>query len=414
MQVAVVGGGILGVSTAYFLAAAGHEVVVIERRSNVAEENSFGNSGLVAPAVAAPWAMPGMPRRIMSQLFKDEAAVLLRHRFDPALWGWARRWISECDQTRFHTNKLRLQRLGFYSRDLLQNLRLHYHIDYEQTGGHLQLLRTERDLLMAQPLLALLAETEVAHALLEPAAAREIEPALAATTPMTAALQLPLDEAGNCALFTKHLKTIAQSIGVTFHFGGQVARVDRIDNRVALQIADMPFSADAVVLAAGNDNPRLLASIGVRIPVLPVQGYSATCTIRDFEEAPLASLSDTRYKATITRFGNRVRIAGVADPRARTPEVPEAAQRTLRKVATDWFPNASNYNNATLWSGIRPMLPDGVPVMGATPMRNVYVGLDDGANGWTASLGIGKILSDLVSGRAPDIDLDGLTLSRFG
>jgi D-amino-acid dehydrogenase len=145
-----------------------------------------------------------------------------------------------------------------------------------------------------------------------------------------------------------------------------------------------------------------------------VQGYSATCGIRNFEDAPLSSLTDEAFKTTITRFGNRVRVAGVAEPGARSQEVPEAAQRTLRKVATDWFPNASNYNNATLWSGLRPMLPDGVPVVGGTPLRNVFIGLDDGANGWTAALGIGKVLSDLVSGRTPDIDIDGLTLSRFG
>ena len=414
MQVAVIGGGVVGVSTAYFLAAAGHEVALIERRSNVAEEASFGNSGLVAPAVSAPWATPGMPGKIFSQLFRQESPMVLRRRLDPGLWRFARRWIAECDAEHFRINKLRLQRIGFYSRELLEQLRLHYKMDYEQTVGHLQLFRGARDVLLAQPLLTLLSEMEVPHSILDGEAARLLEPALCAATPLTAALHLPQDEAGNCALFAKQLKTIAQSIGVTFLFGKSVERVERIDNRVALHMDGTSFTADAVVLAAGIENPTLLNALGVRLPALPVQGYSATCSIRDFEEAPLAALTDDTYKTTITRFGNRIRIAGVLDPGARSPEVPEAAQRTLRKVATDWFPNASNYNNATLWSGLRTMLPDGVPVMGATPVRNVYVALDDGSSGWTTALGTGKVLSDLVSGRTPDIDLDGLTLSRFG
>ncbi|MEC5217110.1 D-amino-acid dehydrogenase [Actimicrobium sp. GrIS 1.19] len=414
MQVAVIGGGVLGVNTAYFLAAAGHEVVVLERRSNVAEEGSFGNSGLVAPGLAAPWAIPGMPRKLLSLLFKNESPLLLRHKLDPALWRWARRWMGECELERFRINKTRLQRIGFYSRDLLEQLRLHYHLEYEQTGGHLQLFRTERDLLLAQPALALMAEHGVTHALVDAQTACSIEPALASTTALAGALHLPLDEAGNCALFTKQMKTIAQSIGVTFRFNSYVEQLEQLDNRIALHLSAGRFTADAVVLAAGIANPALLGAAGGRIPTQAVQGYSATCGIRNFEDAPLSSLTDEAYKTTITRFGNRVRVAGVAEPGARSQEVPEAAQRTLRKVATDWFPNASNYNNATLWSGMRPMLPDGVPIVGGTPLRNVFVGLDDGANGWTAALGIGKVLSDLVSGRVPDIDIDGLTLSRFG
>ena len=414
MQVAVIGGGAIGVSTAYFLAASGHEVVVIERGSNVAEEGSFGNSGLVAPALSGPWAMPGMPRKLLSMLLTNDTPLLLRRRFDPALWRWAKRWSAECELERFRVNKSRLLRLGTYSRQLLEQLRLHYHLDYEQTGGHLQLFRTERDLLLAQPALALLRETDIAHALIEREAARAIEPALSSVTPLAGVLHLPDDEAGNCALFTKQLKTIAQSIGVNFHFGSHVERVERLDNRVALHVGQSSFTADAVVLAAGTGNLPLMGSAAARLPVHPVQNYSATCSIRDFDEAPLSSLTDEAYKTTITRFGNRVRITGVVEAGARSSGVPKAARHTLHKVGADWFPNATNYSNATLWSGIRMLLPDGVPVLGPTPLRNVFVGFDDGANGWTGALGIGKLLSDMVSSRTPDIDVDGLTLSRYG
>lgn len=414
MQVAVVGGGVIGVSTAYFLAAAGHEVAVVERCSNVAEEGSFGNSGLVAPALATPWGRPGMPRRIMSTLFHREAPLVLRRRVDPVLWRWAQRWTDECELDRFVTNTARLQRLGFYSRQLLEQLRLHYHLEYEQTGGHLQLLRTDRECALVQPGLALLREHGVAHAMLDPAAARLIEPALALNTPLAGALHLPHDEAGNCALFTKQMKNIAQSIGVNFQFGSQVERIERLDRQLALHLAETSFHADAVVLAAGAGNLALLGSAAARLPLQEIQSYSATCNIRDFDEAPLASLTDEAFKTSITRFGNRIRIAGVAAPAAATSAVPPTAQRTLQRVGSDWFPNAANYNKPSLWSGVRLALPDGVPVLGQTTTRNLFVGIDDGANGWTGALGIGKILSDMISGQTPDIDVDGLTLSRYG
>ena len=414
MQVAVIGGGVVGVSTAYFLVAAGHEVVVLERGSNVADEGSFAHSGLVAPAFATPWAMPGMPKYVLSKLFGGPTPLLLRHRFDPALWRWAKRWISECELTRFQTNRSRLQRIGSYSRALLEQLRQHYHLDYEQSVGHLQLFRSERELNLARPGLALLADSDLPHQLLEGDAARQIEPALSTATPLLRALHLPQDEAGNCALFTKQLKTITQQMGVNYLFNATVDRVERTGSQITVHCEAEPFVADAVILAAGKDNIPLLDAMGARFPTLSVQGYSATCTIRDFDEAPLASLSDDTFKTTMTRFGNRIRLAGVAEPLARRAEVPEAAQRTLHRVGMDWFPNATNYNNATLWSSVQAMVPDGVPLLGATPLRNVFVGMDDGANGWTCAIGIGKILSDMLSDQHPDIDIDGLTLSRYG
>lgn len=414
MQVAVIGGGVVGVCTAYFLAAAGHEVVVIERGSNVAEESSFAHSGLIAPAMAAPLASPGMPRQLLSTLFSSASPLLLRHRFDPALWRWARRWIGECDLERFRINKTRLQRIGAYSHALLGQLRQHYQLDFEQTVGHLQLFRSERELALARPGLALLAETDLPHQLLEADAARLIEPALSTATPLLRALYLPQDEAGNCALFTKQIKTIASQLGVGFRFKTTVDRIEPVGQQIMLTCGDESFAADAVVLAGGSGNVPLLNAIGVQLPLLPMQGYSATCSIRDYEEAPLASVTDATSKTTITRFGNRIRVAGVIEPSARHAEVPEAAQRTLHRVGTDWFPNATNYSNATLWSNVQAMLPDGVPLLGPTPLRNVFVGMDDGANGWTSALGIGKILSDLMTAQTPDIDTDGLMLSRYG
>jgi D-amino-acid dehydrogenase len=414
MQVVVIGAGVIGVCTAYFLAEAGHDVVVIERHSNVAEEASFGSAGLVAPGFVTPWAAPGMPRKILSYLFKSEAPVMFKPTLDPALWRWMRLWLSECELERYRVNKLRMQRLAFYSRDVLQYLCETHPLDYERSNGYLQLFRTERELRMAQPALDFLGEHDIPHHVLGADAARQIEPALAAGTPLAGALHLPHDESGNCALFTRQMRYAAQSIGVEFHFGSAVRALQRQDNRVAMQIDDRIFTADAVVLATGVDSAKLLEPLGIRIPLYPVKGYSATAVIKNFDAAPIAAVMDESYKVAITRMGSRIRIAGTAELGSRSTGLREAALRTLIKVGEDWFPQATNYNSATFWGGARPTLPDGPPVLGSTPIRNVFVNIGHGSTGWAMAAGSGKVMADLVSGRTPDIDIDGLTLSRYG
>jgi D-amino-acid dehydrogenase len=414
MQVAVIGGGVIGVCTAYFLAAAGHEVVVIERYGNVAQETSFGNAGIIAPGYSTPWAAPGMPKKILSYLFKREAPVLFKPSMDPALWRWIRLWLTECELERYRVNKARMQRVAFYSRDIMQKLREHYELDYEQTKGVLQLFRSGREFQMAQPAIELLAANDIPHRLVDADAARLIEPALAMHTPLAAGLYLPQDEAGNCPLFTRQLKAIAQSMGVEFHFNSTVTAISSEGNRVSMRIDERTFSADAVVIAAGVDSTQLLEPLGIRIPLYPVKGYSATAFVKNFDQAPLAALMDESYKVAITRMGSRIRVAGTAELGSRTLDLRGAALRTLVKVGEDWFPDAANYSTATFWCGARPMLPDGPPLLGATPVRNVFINLGHGSTGWAMAAGSGKLVSDLVSGDTPDIDMDGLTLSRYG
>jgi D-amino-acid dehydrogenase len=414
MQVAVIGGGVVGVCTAYFLAKAGHEVAVIERHGNVAEQASFGNAGVIAPGCVTPWAAPGMPKKILSYLFKSEAPVLFKPRMDRALWRWIRMWLSECQLERYRINKERMQRVAFYSRDVLHQLRDQYRLDYEQTQGYLQLFRTERDIEMAAPALSLLTESGIPHQLVDADAARTIEPALAQGTRLAGGLHLPHDESGNCPLFTKQLKQIAQSIGVDFYFNSMLTAMQREDNRIALHIDDRKFYADAVVLAAGVESAQLLRSIGIHIPMYPIKGYSATAPIKNFDAVPLGSLMDESYNVALTRMGNRIRIAGTVDLSTNDQELHDAALRTLVKVGDDWFPHAANYNTANFWCGAQPMLPDGAPLLGPTPMRNVFINIGHGSAGWAMAAGSGKVLADIISGYTPDIDMDGLTLSRYG
>lgn len=413
-QIAVIGGGVVGVCTAYFLAAAGHDVVVIERHQNVGQEASFGNSGIVAPGYATPWAAPGMPRKILSYLFRSEAPVSLRPTLDRHMWRWIRRWLSECELERYRINRTRMQRIAFYSRDILRELREYHQIDYEQTQGVLQLFRADKDVRMAAPALALLAENEVPHQVLDADGARAIEPSLSTHTALAGAVYLPQDEAGNCPLFAKRLKQIASALGVQFHLGHTVRAIETETHGVALHIDDSRFSADAVVVAAGAESARLLKPLGISLPLYPVKGYSATATIKNFEHAPQASLVDEAFNVAITRLGGRIRIAGTAELGADASELHERALRTLIKVGSDWFPDAANYVKASFWRGARPMLPDGTPLLGATPVRNVYVNIGHGSTGWAMAAGSGKVVADIVSGTAPEIDIDGLTMARYG
>ncbi len=413
MQVAVIGGGVIGVCTAYYLADTGHQVTLIERQGNVAEQSSFGNAGIVASAYAAPWAMPGIPRKFLSYMFNSEAPVLLRPSLEPALWRWMRKWLSECDLQRYRINRNRMQRLSHYSNDVLRQLRERRRFEYEQTRGYLQLFRHERDLALAQPLLDLLTEQGIPHGMLDATAARAVEPGLSTDTGLAGGLHLPEDETGNCSLFTKQLKQAAQSIGVKFHFGSAVKNMSSHERGINLQLEDSKLSADAVVVAAGVDSAALLAPLGIHVPLYPVKGYSATVGIKNFDQAPVSGLMDEAYKVAIARMGNRIRIAGLADFGSRSLELREAALRTLIKVGDDWFPHAANYRGAQFWCGTRPMLPDGPPLLGATPVKNVYLNIGHGPTGWSMAAGSGKLVADIVTGREPEIDMEGLTLKRF-
>lgn len=413
MQVAVVGAGVNGLCTAYFLAEVGHEVVVIERRNNVAEEASFGDAGILAYDSAAPIASPGVSRALMSYLTKPTSPVFFNRKLDLAMWRWIGQWRKECDAARYTVNHARMLRLAAYSREVMHYLRDRHQLDYEQTLGCTQLLRTERDVQLAQPVLNFLTENGIRHNLLDAEAAREIEPALNNATPLAAGIRFPEDESGNCPLFARQMRQQAQAIGVEFHFGGEVDAIRQRDRGVTLHIDDKEFAADAVVLATGADSAKLLAPLGFQIPLYRVKSIAATASIRNFESTPNASLMDTAYQVAITRMDKRIRIAGTFEIGARSAGLRQNALNTLLKVADDWFPDACNYNTASFWSGTSLVLPDGPPVVGATSIRNVFVNLGHGSYGWTMAAGAGKLLADIVSDRDTDIDIEGLSPARY-
>lgn len=339
---------------------------------------------------------------------------MLPRKMDPALWRWVRLWLAECELEKFRTNMQRMQRLATYSRNILPQPEPQILQADEKTQGYLQLFRTAKDMALAEPALALLRELDSAHRLLDADAARLLEPALARQTALAGALYLPDTETGNCPLFTKQLKQIAMSLGVEFIFGNSVSTIVQKGNQLAMNIGGTSFLADAIVLAAGADSARMLKNLGIKTPLFSVKSYAATATLKDIEAAPLTAVMDETYHVSITRMGNRIRLAGAAELASRSATVSETAQRTLRKVGNDWFPNAANYNSAQFWCGLQPTLPDGPPLIGATPLKNLFVNIGHGAHGWAMAAGAGKLVADIISERTPDIDLDGLTVARYG
>ena len=414
MRIVVIGAGIIGVTTAYNLRRDGHDVVVVERRSGVAQETSFANAGVMAPSYVAPWAQPGMPGKVLAYLFRAEAPIIFRPSLDPALWRWIARWLRECRLERFTRNKARMQRLAFYSQSELRALRELHQLDYEQTTGYLQLFRAEKEIERSAIARKMLDELGVAHALLTPEQARSIEPALHAATPLAGALHLPGDETGNCAFFAQQLKDIAIRDGVEFRFNVTAQRLQREQQRITgLRTDKGDINADAFVIAGGISSVALLRPLRIRLPMQPVKGYSATAAITAFEHAPYIGVMDEAYKVAITRMGKRVRIAGTAELGTRGMELRDSALRTLLKVAQDWFPYAASYAKSRFWIGARPMLPDGPPVLGKTPIANLFINAGHGSTGWMMACGSARVLADVIAGRAPAIDLDGLTLDRY-
>ncbi len=413
MRIAVIGGGVVGVCTAYFLADAGHEVAIVERFGNVAQEASFGNLDLMGPSAIHPWAMPGMVRRIARMLFRPESPVAFSAKFEPAMWGWLRRFLSESALVRFRHNQHSLHDLASYSRALMDELGHQPGMDFQQRSGVLLMLRTAREAAQARPLIDALAERGVPCELLDPAAARLVEPALSEHTPFHAALHLPDDMAGNCPLFVRQLRKLAQEKGVEFRFNSEVESIRPAPGGVTLRIGTEEYESDAVVIAAGAGSARLLRGIGIGLPTYPVKVYSASVAIQEYELAPQLALFDDSYHVALTRLGQRLRLSGCAELGSSNVKLHQKAANTLVKVGDDWFPNAANYRTATFWCGPTAMLPEGVPVLGATPHGNVFVNVGHGSSAWALAAGSGKLVADLISKRSPAIDVARLSLERY-
>jgi D-amino-acid dehydrogenase len=416
MKVIVLGGGVIGVTAAYQLALAGHEVVVLERQDGPALETSFANAGEVSPGYSAPWAGPVVPLKAVKWLLMRHRPLVIRPRLDAHLVRWCLAMLRNCTAARYERNKGRMLRLAEYSRDALRELRAQTGITYdERARGTLQLFRTQAQLDGAAADIAVLERYGVAHELLDRDGCIVHEPALALVREKIAGgLRLPGDETGDCYQFSAEIAALAAARGVDFRWGTTIRALANDGRRVTAVTTDgAPVQGDAYLVALGSYSPRLLAPLGLALPVYPVKGYSITVPISDASGAPVSTVMDETHKVAVTRLGNRIRVGGTAELAGYDLSLHEPRRRTLAHVVTDLFPRGGDVTQASFWCGLRPMTPDGTPILGATRWPNLFLATGHGTLGWTMAAGTARVIADLISGRPPEVDLDGLTLERY-
>lgn len=415
MKIAIVGAGIIGVTTAWELASDGHEVVVFERRGAAAEESSFANAGVVAPGYVTPWAGPGMRGKVLRSLLSTHGAVKLRWPLSSRDLGFMARWQRACKLETYLANRSRMQRLAFYSRNRLHAVTQACELEYERSDGYLVLLRSKREKKLVQAGLELLRAAGSSFREIDADEARKIEPALSTDTALAGAIHLPDDEVANCRQFALLLKWEAEALGAQFHFNCDLAPMSRsAPTALALAAGSEAHRFDAVVVCAGVDSARLLKPLGLHIPLAPVYGHSVSANIREPLNAPRSAVMDERYKVAISRLGLRVRVAGSAELGGSPALMNPASLQTLYKVLHDWFPGAATLRSGVQqWKGARPMLPDGPPIIGASGVPGVWLNLGHGSSGWALSCGSARVVADLIAGQDAGIDLEGLGIERL-
>ncbi|AOI98591.1 D-amino acid dehydrogenase [Burkholderia sp. AU33545] len=415
MRVVILGSGVVGVASAYYLARAGHEVTVIDREAGPALETSFANAGQISPGYAAPWAAPGVPLKAVKWMFEKHAPLAIRLDGTRFQLQWMWQMLRNCTAERYAVNKGRMVRLAEYSRDCLQALRADTGIQYEgRTGGTLQLFRTQQQLDGAAKDMAVLQEANVPFELLSPAELKNAEPALAAVShKLTGGLRLPGDETGDCQLFTTRLAALAESLGVKFRYNTPIDALAIAGGKIAgVQCGSETVRADAYVVALGSYSTDFISNL-MKIPVYPLKGYSITAPIVDETAAPVSTVLDETYKIAITRFDQRIRVGGMAEIVGFDKNLRAARRETLEMCVNDLFPGGGDTSKATFWTGLRPMTPDGTPIVGRTPVSNLFLNTGHGTLGWTMSCGSGQLLADLISGKKPAIQADDLSVHRY-
>ncbi|RCS25633.1 D-amino acid dehydrogenase [Phyllobacterium salinisoli] len=417
MKITILGAGVIGVTSAYYLAKAGHEVTVIDRQPAPALETSFANAGEISPGYASPWAAPGIPMKALKWLFMQHSPLILRPQVDLAMLSWLLAMLANCTSARYAVNKSRMVRLAEYSRDCLIDLRAQTGIHYdERSKGTLQLFRKQAQLDGITKDIEVLRKDGVPFEVLDPTGCIAAEPGLAQVRHLVAGgLRLPHDETGDCFKFTNELAKLAESLGVKFHFNVTIRRFKHAGNHIsAVETSEGDIAGDRFILALGSYSPLLAKPLGLDIPVYPVKGYSITVPIVDADRAPVSTIMDETYKIAITRLGDRIRVGGMAEISGFSKDLPAARRKTLEQSVGSLFPGAGDLATATFWSGLRPMTPDSTPIIGATRYDNLYLNTGHGTLGWTMACGSARVVADLIDGRKPDIETADLNLSRYG
>jgi D-amino-acid dehydrogenase len=417
MRIIILGAGVIGVTSAFYLAEAGHEVVLIDRQSGPACETSFANAGEISPGYASPWAAPGIPAKAMRWLFMRHAPLIVQPRPDMAMLRWIFAMLRNCTAPRYALNKSRMVRLAEYSRDELIALRERLNLRYDhRSQGTLQLFRTQKQLDASADDIAVLQSYGVPYELLDRAGCVRAEPGLATSQDhFQGGLRLPHDETGDCHIFTRQLAERLPAMGVDIRYNTAISALESDGGRITgVRTDDGLVRGDAYLLALASHSPALTRPLGIRLPIYPVKGYSITLPIADPDRAPVSTLLDESYKIAITRLGDRIRVGGMAELSGYNQTLTPRREATLRHSLDDLFPGATVADApSNFWSGLRAMTPDSTPIVGATPMPNLFLNTGHGTLGWTMACGSGRLITSLIDRQAPPIDPVGLDLARY-
>lgn len=393
MKIAVLGAGVIGVTAAWYLRQDGHEVRVLDRREGPGLETSFANGGQISASHALPWAGPGVPLQALKWMLREDAPLLFRLRADPAQWRWGLQFLRECTAGRFRENAARLKRLGLYSQAALHKLRQETGIAHDQV---------ERGILVFHTGAAKSGENWKT-----PEECIAIEPALAPSRQhLSGGTWYPTDESGDAHKFTVELAKRCAANGVRFEFGVDMKgfSVDGSSISGMKTATGQIVEADAYVLALGSYSPLFTRGLGLHLPVYPLKGYSVTMPVKNPAAAWTTSLSDEAHKLVLSRFGDRLRIAGTAELNGYDTSINQVRCDAIVKRVMELFPDAGDPSRATFWAGLRPATPSNLPYVERTRYPNLFLNTGHGTLGWTLACGSGRILADLVSGRRPEID----------
>jgi D-amino-acid dehydrogenase len=409
MKVLVLGAGVVGVTTAWFLNKSGHDVTVLERREAAGMETSFANGGQISVSHAEPWANPSAPLKVLKWLAREDAPLLFRLRPDLRQWLWGLSFLRECTAARTRHNIRQIVTLGLYSRASLQALRAETGIEYDHlTRGILHFYTSEAELDAALGPARVMREHGCDIEMLAPEQCVAVEPALACARGMLKGGSMTTsDESGDAHKFTQGLARLAAQRGVKFLHGRNIVSLAREGGRIGgVCLEDEMLRADAYVVALGAYSPLLTRPVGIDLNIYPAKGYSATVPVADASKAYSVSLTDDEYKLVFSRLGDRLRIAGTAELNGYNTELNEVRCRALLRRTEALFPGAGDMSRAQFWTGLRPATPSNVPCIGATRYPNLYLNTGHGTLGWTHACGSARLLADLVSGRQPEIDFE--------
>jgi len=420
MRVMVLGAGVVGTATAWYLVRAGHEVTVVERQGAAGLETSFANGGQISASHAAPWANPDVPAKIIEWLGRQDAPLLFRLRGDWEQWAWGVRFLVECLPFRARDNTRQILALALYSRAQLRELRRDTNIRYDQLArGILQFFTDEEDLERAVREAAFLrqygcdCEAKTAEDCIA------IEPALRhAADRVVGGIYSATDESGDALKFTQALADLAEGAGGRFLYGRSIKRLEAEHQRISCVVladaagGDERIAADAYVVALGSYSPLLLSPLGISIPVYPLKGYSITMPLEEGDEAPTVSLTDDSHKLVFSRLGDRLRVAGTAELDGYNTAVDDVRCQGIVRRMFDLFPGAGRPERAEYWTGLRPATPSNVPIVGRTRYPNLFLNTGHGTLGWTMACGSGRAIAEIVSGRRPEVDFRFIGLAQ--